>query len=195
MVLAHSELEKVIRNFKYINPEDIRGSSIDLSIAEIGKIPKNDIVIDLFEGKPSDEEIDEFFEKIELAKGYELKPNSFFYTSTTEYIKIPNNMCGIILPRSTFARIGLTLPSSMYANPGYEGHLPLIIHNHSPFTVKIPPYYKVAQLLLMEVKGETIPYERQSTQKYYKEGMVKNPQFDDFDFNEIIRKIKKGNDD
>jgi len=179
MVLAHSELEKIVKNFKNVNLEDIRGSSLDLSVAEKAKIPKENITIDLFSNKPSDKEIENFFEEIELAKGYELKPNSFFYTSTAEYIKIPENMCGIILPRSTFARIGLLLPSSMYANPGYEGHLPLIIHNHSPFTIKIPPYYKVAQLLLLEIKGKSIPYEHQKTQKYYKEGIIKNPQFDD----------------
>ena len=195
MILAHSELEKISQNFKNINPEDIRGSSIDLSIAEKAKIPKKDIVIDLFKDKPTDEEIEGFFEEIELAKGYDLKPNNFFYTSSTEYIKIPQNMCGIILPRSTFARIGLLLPSSMYANPGYEGHLPLIIHNHSPFTIKIPPYYKVAQLLLLEVKGDTIPYEHQPTQKYHKEGIVKNPKFDDFDLDEILKKFQRSIDD
>jgi len=189
MVLAHSELKKVIKDFKNINPEDIRGSSIDLSITEKAKIPNENIVIDLFNEKPNEDEIEKYFKEIELAKGYEIKPNSFFYTSTAEYIKIPQNMCGIILPRSTFARIGLTLPSSMYANPGYEGHLPLIIHNHSPFTVKIPPYYKVAQLLLLEIKGESIPYEHQATQKYHKEGITKNPEFDDFDFEKILEKI------
>ena len=195
MVLAHSELVKITKEFKNTNPEDIRGSSVDLSISEKAKIPKKDIVIDLFDGKPSDEEIDGFFEEIELAKGYELKPNSFFYTSTTEYIKIPQNMCGIILPRSTFARIGLLLPNSMYANPGYEGHLPLIIHNNSPFTIKIPPYYKVAQLLLCEVKGDTIPYEHQPAQKYHKEGIIENPKFDDFDFKEFFKQFQSNEND
>ena len=190
MVLAHSELKKIIQNFKNINPEDVRGSSIDLSITEKAKVPKKNIVIDLFENKPSDDEIENFFDEIELAKGYELKPNNFFYTSTAEYIKIPKNMCGIIFPRSTFARIGLLLPSSMYANPGYEGHLPLIIHNHSPFTIKIPPYYKVAQLLLLEIKGESIPYEHQPAQKYHKEGIIKNPEFDDFNLEEILKKLQ-----
>jgi len=190
MILAHSELEKIAKEFKNINPEDIKGSSIDLSIAERAKIPKEKVVIDLFEDKPSDEKIDTFFDEIELAKGYELKPNNFFYTSTAEYIKIPENMCGIILPRSTFARIGMSLPSSMYANPGYEGHLPLIIHNHSPFTIKIPPYYKVAQLLLLEIKGDSIPYEHQTTQKYHKEGIIESPQFDDFNFEEILQKLE-----
>ena len=189
MVLGHSELKQLAKNYTNINDEDIRGSSIDLSICEVAKIPKENQVIDLFEEKPNN---DTLFEEIELAKGYELKPNSFLYTSTTEYIKIPKNMCGIILPRSTFARIGLLLPSSMYANPGYEGNLPIIIHNHSPFSVKIPPYYKVAQLLLVEVKGDTIPYEHQDTQKYHKEDKLKNPEFDDFDLDEIIKKFQNG---
>jgi len=187
MVLATSELEKIAKTFKNINLDDIRGSSIDLAISEKAKIPKENKTIDLFSEKPN---TDELFNEVELAKGYELKPNSFLYSSTVEYIKIPQNMCGIILPRSTFARIGLVLPSSMYANPGYEGHLPLIIHNNSPFNVKIPPYYKVAQLLLLEIKGDSIFYGTQSTQKYHKEHLVKNPEFDDFNIEEVLQKIQ-----
>ena len=132
MILATSELKKIAYDIvDGLNDNDMKGSSIDLSIDNIVKVPKAS-VINLFE----ENEPKNIYEEIELAKGFELEPNSFIYASTLEKIKIPHNMCGLILPRSSFARIGLTLPNSMYANPSYEGHLPIIIHNHSPYTIK-----------------------------------------------------------
>ncbi len=173
MVLATSELKKI--NFENIFEFDIQGASIDLAIDNVVKVPKKGKKIDLenFDG-------DELFDKIELSKEFYLKPNSFIYASTLEKIEIPLNMCGIVLPRSQLARIGLILPSSMFANPGYKGHLPIIIHNHSPFEVKIPPYFRVAQLLLLELKGEAIEYGSNKLHKYQNEERIKEPKFDDF---------------
>jgi len=104
MVLATSELEKIAKTFKNINLDDIRGSSIDLAISEKAKIPKENKTIDLFSEKPN---TDELFNEVELAKGYELKPNSFLYSSTVEYIKIPQNMCGIIYQEAHLQELGL----------------------------------------------------------------------------------------
>jgi len=80
------------------------------------------------------------------------------YASTIETVSIPITHCGLLFPRSSFARIGLMLPISMYANPGYIGNLPIVIHNASPSKVIIPPYYRVMQLLLFELKGNAKPY-------------------------------------
>ncbi len=186
MILATSELKKIAHKIiDGLNDSDIKGSSIDLSIDNIIKIPKS-ASINLFEtNKPKD-----IYEELELAKGFELLPNSFIYASTVEKIKIPSNMCGIILPRSSFARIGLTLPNSMYANPSYEGHLPIIIHNHSPYKIKIPPYIKVAQLLLCELKGEAMPYKEDENSKYFNEAKLQNPIFDDIDIDEMMKWLK-----
>ena len=173
MILATSELKKL--NFDNVFDFDIQGASIDLAIDNIIKIPKKNKTIDL-----ENFNSDELFNKIELSKGFILKPNEFIYASTLEKIEIPLNMCGIILARSQLARIGLILPGSMFANPGYKGHLPIIIHNHSPFEIKIPPYFRVAQLLLLELKGKAIEYGSNKLHKYQNEEKLKDPKFDDF---------------
>ena len=178
MFLATSELKKLKKNFYGLNDINIRGSSIDLAIDNTIKVPIIGKSINLFEKKLDTKDL---FEEYELSKGYTLKPNSFFYASTVEKIEIPIEMCGIIFPKSSFARIGLTLPSSMFVNPGYKGHLPIIIHNHSPFDITIPPYFQVAQLLLSEIKGEALAYGTENKDKYHNENKLQNPKFDDID--------------
>ena len=121
---------------------------------------------------------------------YELKPLEYLYTSSVERVKIPLNMCGIVLPRSSFARIGLILPISSYANPGYEGYLPIVIFNASNSIIKIPPYIRIMQLLLCELKGEAIPYEKQKDSKYHNEQKLQNPSFNDNEIKAILGQIK-----
>lgn len=132
------------------------------------------------------------FKEVSLAKGFRLKPNEYLYANTIEYVKIPKNMCALLLPRSTFARLGLILPISQYANPSYEGNLPIIIYNASRVEVEIPPYYKVMQMLLLKVDGEAKEYKKQIDAKYFKETNIPNPQLDkDYDLEKILKELNK----
>jgi len=188
-VLATSELKKLVSEsgiISALNDYNIQGSSIDLSIGEQVSVPKQRDLINLFE----DQEPSELYEQVDLAKGYRLEPECYMYGSSVESIKIPLDLCGFILPRSSFARIGLVLPMSMYANPGYEGHLPIIIYNASKTAVMIPPYYRVCQLVLMELKGEARPYEHQKDVKYHKEKPLKSPSFKDVELEQIFERLK-----
>ncbi len=188
MILATSELVKIADSVvESLNLSEIRGASIDLAIGETALIPKGG-VIDLFENEL---DLDSMFEPVELAKGYDLKPNSYIYASTAEKITIPQDMCALLLPRSSFARAGLILPMSMYANPGYHGHLPVVIYNASPFTFRIPPYYRIMQMFLIELKGKALEYGKQLDAKYHDEQPNTTPCFDDFDFEEVLKKLKK----
>ena len=190
MVLATSEIEKIKSNFTCLNDFNIRGASIDLSISDKAKVKKDDKPIDLFQLDCDDSLCDNIYTEIDLAKWYELKSLEYLYTSSVERVKIPLNMCGIVLPRSSFARIGLILPISSYANPGYEGYLPIVIFNASNSIIKIPPYIRIMQLLLCELKGEAIPYEKQKDSKYHNEQKLQNPSFNDNEIKAILGQIK-----
>ncbi|EAC1598528.1 dCTP deaminase [Campylobacter coli] len=191
MILGTSELKKISKSITSLNESNIRGASIDLSIGDKAKIKKDDRVIDLFKLDCDDNLCDDIYQEIDLAKGYELKPKEYLYSSSVEKITIPKNMCGIILPRSSFARIGLILPMSSYANPGYTGNLPIVIFNASNSIVKIPPYIRIMQLLFCEIKGEAIEYKLQEDSKYYNESSLKNPQFNDSDIKAILEKVRR----
>jgi len=192
MFLATSELIKEIDHNKIIDivsPDDIQGASIDLRIGEKAKILKQQSSpIDLSK-KPN---FEEFYENIELSKGIELKAGEFMYSETVEYIKVPKDKAALLLPRSSLARMGLILPSSFYANPGYEGHLPIVIHNMSNSSFIIPPYYKVMQMLLVELRGEAKQYHQQIDVKFFKESNITPPRTDaNIDTDKLLEKLKQ----
>lgn len=190
MILGSEELKKISKNITFLNDNNIRGASIDLSLSEKAKIKKNNEMIDLFKLACDENLCEDIYEEIDLAKGYELKPQEYLYSSSVEKVSIPRNMCGIVLPRSSFARIGLILPISSYANPGYSGHLPIVIFNASNSIVKIPPYIRIMQLLICELKGEAIEYKNQSDSKYHNENKLKNPSFKDSEIKALLEKLK-----
>ena len=170
-----------------VSANTIQGSSIDLRISEIVKVRKDTEPLILADNP----DLDSIYEEVSLAKGFRLKPNCYLYGKTVEYIRIPNDMCAFLLPRSTFARLGLILPISMYANPSYEGNLPIIIFNASPVEVEIPPYYKVMQMVLLKVDGHAKEYKQQCDPKYFMETDIPYPKLDkDFDIQEIMDMLK-----
>lgn len=194
MVLATSKIKKRNKKeniIKPLNDFQIRGSSIDLTLGEIAKIKKTNKTINLFDLDCDDSLCDDIYEEVNLAQGYELKSLHYLYASSAETISIPKDLCGIVLPRSSFARIGLILPNSLYANPGYKGHLPIIIFNASNSSIIIPPYIRIMQLVLLELKGKTIPYNQYKDSKYHEEDILFNPSFNDTEIKAILEKIKK----
>ncbi len=191
MILATSELRKVaLSAITALNPENIRGASIDLSIGDKALVKKDNATIDLFKLDCDENLCNDIYEEIDLAKGYDMHPLSYLYASSIEKVSIPLNMCGIILPRSSFARIGLILPISSYANPGYSGNLPIVIFNASNSIIRIPPYIRIMQLVLCEIKGESIAYEKLSDSKYYNESPLSIPKFNDKEIKDILAKLK-----
>ncbi|MDE7168758.1 MAG: dCTP deaminase [Mucispirillum sp.] len=193
MFLATDELRKILdNNDMMILKNNIRGASIDLRINHIAytRIDENPLI--LAEGCDDPEELLKGRTKeIDLAKGFLLKPGDYLYGKTFEKIKVPDSMCGLIMPRSTFARIGLILPISQFANPGYEGNLPLIIHNASRVEVEIPPYYRVAQIMFADLRGNAVPYGSQKDAKYQHEASGANASLNDEELNNAIRFLKE----
>lgn len=190
MILGTSELKNIQDHFTALNDYNIRGASVDLSISDKAYVKKDDKIIDLFELDSSDNGLlEDIYTEIDLAKGYELKPQNYFYTTSVEKVSIPLDMCGLVLARSTFARLGLILPISTYANPGYEGHLPIIIFNASNSIIKIPPYIRIMQLVLCEVKGEAKAYNDFVDSKYQNDKLT-SPKMNDEEMDELLKKLK-----
>ena len=184
-IISLIEKENII---DLVSSNTIQGSSIDLRIGETAKIRVDTEPLILSENP----DLESIFEEVDLKKGFRLKPNQYLYANTIEYVKIPNNMCALLLPRSTFARLGLLLLLSQYANPSYEGNLPIIIYNASQVEVEIPPYYRIMQMLLLRVDGEAKEYKKQIDAKYFKETNVPNPQLDkDYDLEKILKELNK----
>ncbi len=122
MALSDFDLRNYIRNKRLqIEPfsdESIRENGLDLRLYdEIVPLKRTKKVFDLKNFDSSD-----FFERPIKFNSYVLKPNRIYLVATKEYLKIPPDLMGFINLRSTYARLGITIPPTLI-DAGWEGQL------------------------------------------------------------------------
>lgn len=76
-------------------------------------------------------------------------PNSFALARSKEYFKIPKNVLGLCIGKSTYARCGIVVNMTPL-EPGWEGHLTIEISNTTPLPAKIYANEGIAQLIFFE---------------------------------------------
>lgn len=84
-------------------------------------------------------------------KGYHciIPPNSFCLARSVEYFRIPRNVIGICLGKSTYARCGIVVNITPL-EPEWEGHLTIEISNTTPLPAKIYAGEGIAQVIFIE---------------------------------------------
>lgn len=75
--------------------------------------------------------------------------NSFVLGRSLEYFKMPDNVLGIVVGKSTYARCGVLINVTPL-EPGWEGFLTISISNTTPRPVKIYANEGIAQVLFFE---------------------------------------------
>jgi dCTP deaminase len=60
---------------------------------------------------------------------FKLQPGQFILAATAELIVLPRRLAGILVGKSSLARIGLQIESAGYVDPGWNGQLTLEIKN------------------------------------------------------------------
>lgn len=73
--------------------------------------------------------------------------------STLEFIKLPNDLSGEILTKSSIARTFTVIETAPWIHPSYRGCLTLEIANASNTPLILYPGRLIAQLILMELSG------------------------------------------
>lgn len=82
-----------------------------------------------------------------------IPPNSFILCRSIEYFKMPRNVTGIVLGKSTYARCGI----SCLATPleaGWQGHITLEFANTTPLPAKMYNGEGCAQVLFFQSEEE-----------------------------------------
>ncbi|MEU4408650.1 hypothetical protein AB0F88_29370 [Streptosporangium sp. NPDC023963] len=100
------------------------------------------------------------YEEMEIpAEGFDLQPLQPLITQTLEAICFPDDLIGLVVTRSTFARMGIIVNcmAPKFAI-GIRWAFPLQLVNLSRVPVRIYPYAPVAQLLISDVTGVTVGY-------------------------------------
>jgi dCTP deaminase len=98
---------------------------------------------DFSENKPSEEE-----------GTLILQPQHAVLASTLEYIKLPADVSGEILTKSSWARYFISIASAPWIHPLYRGCLTLEITNLGNVPVALPVGEPIAQLVFIKLEGQ-----------------------------------------
>jgi deoxycytidine triphosphate deaminase len=88
---------------------------------------------------------------------YILQPHHSVLASTLEYIKMPGDVSGQILTKSSWARIFISIASAPWIHPFFRGCLTLEITNLGNVPVALPVGKPIAQLIFVKVAIERLP--------------------------------------
>lgn len=86
-----------------------------------------------------------------------IPPNSFALARSVEYFKMPANVLGLCLGKSTYARVGIVTNFTPF-EPGWCGTVTIEISNTTPLPAKIYANEGIAQVLFFEGEEPTAGY-------------------------------------
>lgn len=95
---------------------------------------------------------------IRIKQGIVLLPDQFALASSIEFFKMPTNIAAVVMDKSSYARLGLTVFNT-FIEPGWNGFLTLELKNLSNELLTIPIGAPIAQIVfhLMDHEAEA-PY-------------------------------------
>jgi dCTP deaminase len=101
-----------------------------------------------------------------------IPPNSFVLGRSVEYFRIPRDVIGICLGKSTYARCGIIVNVTPL-EPGWEGFLTVEISNTTPLPAKIYAWEGIAQVIFIKGNEECeISYKDRKGKYMYQPGIV-----------------------
>jgi dUTP pyrophosphatase len=164
MILGTDKLLELIKDKNLISGLDekdinIEGCGIDLRIGQIYEMEEGKGFIYRQTRKtPSYKIIAEFKEGEK--KILKLKPGKFYIGRTIEAINTPKDLFGIFIARGTFFANGV-LVLGFRVDPGYNGNFRFHLINIGGSDFEIEMGARIANMIFLEVKGDTNPYKGQ----------------------------------
>lgn len=151
-LVGKGNLLKLFPNFA----EDIGGNGIDLRIGKLEAIQKDGIIM----GCVDDEKYAPNYYEIPVRNDshYRLLPNNFYFATVDREIHIPKGYCQTYLVRSTFARCGLQLLSSV-GDSDFNGTLKIGLYNASPQPIFVGKNERIIQALTWKTDNTDESYD------------------------------------
>lgn len=91
-----------------------------------------------------------------------LHPDQFVLGGTLEYFKIPLNLSGYLIRRSSWGRLGLIVATAVGIHPGFKGIVTLELRNIGEVPLYLRPGRTIAQIFFHKVEGEVDEFGVQS---------------------------------
>ena len=164
MTLSYNTMKKLMKKNLLIvnaNNQNIHSSSYDVTLDKYVLIfKKNKKPISLIDAQ----ELDSMYEEINISEGYTLKPGETILVVLEDEFNMPCNVCGSIRGRTSFNRLGLTIPIQ-HLNPGFKGKLNLTITNNSTNAYILTPKIQIAQVVFEKLDKKLKKENAYSSQK------------------------------
>jgi dCTP deaminase len=132
---------------------DLQPSSVDLHVDRYFRTFHNARYPFIDVKKP----MEDLTELIEVAdeEAFILHPGEFVLGSTSEYVRLPNDLVARLEGKSSLGRLGLLIHSTAgYVDPGFEGHLTLELSNVANLPITIYPNMKIGQISFFQLTSE-----------------------------------------
>lgn len=81
-----------------------------------------------------------------------LHPGALALVPTLEWVKLPQDLMGMVTARSTWAREGLSIATATLIEPGYEGIVTLELANLGQIPITLYPGLKLAQIAFAKIE-------------------------------------------
>ena len=135
MILGDRDLkyyiDKGLIRIDPFDPEIVRENGVDLRVGtQIARLRRSSKPLDIREGYDPEE-----YYEVEEGTSFIIYPGERVLLTTLEYIGLPDDLMGFVELRSTYARLGLSLPPTI-VDAGFEGNVTLEVLGSS-FPVKI----------------------------------------------------------
>jgi dCTP deaminase len=88
---------------------------------------------------------------VAFGRPFILHPRMFVLAVTLEWIRLPSNMAGYVVGRSSWGRHGLIIATATGVHPGFTGCLTLELTNVGEVPITVKPGTTICQLFLHEV--------------------------------------------
>lgn len=157
MILSDKGIRKLLDEKELIieplEPDSVRENGIDLRFGnEFCTMRGTRKILDTHTKYSN---LSDFYQckRVTELSGFVVPPRKRVLATTREYIRLPDNVAGLVNLRSSFARTGLYIPPTV-VDAGFEGELTIELVG-SDFPVKIYPNQRFLHLILVYMDGET----------------------------------------
>lgn len=119
--------------------------------------------------KMGEEEFERAFKSVE-SDTVEIPPNSFILGRSVETFDMPDDVLGIALGKSTYARQGINVNITPI-EPGWRGELTIEISNDTPFWAKVYGGEGIAQIIFFQGDQPSTTYDQRDGKYQNQEGV------------------------
>lgn len=149
MILSDRDIKaEIVAGRILIDPyseKDVQPSSVDLHVDRLFRTFTNHRHSFIDVKKP----MEDLTEMVEVGpeEPFILHPGEFVLGSTSEYVRLPDDLVARLEGKSSLGRLGLLIHSTAgFVDAGFEGHLTLELSNVASLPITIYPGMKIGQI-------------------------------------------------